>query len=95
MKGGDGFFNEVLNGILLSRHKAPYPPTPPDFVHSTSNDDDNNNLAQDSHRTFAQLVDSDEFPLLFSSTSNNMSPLPNSSMYMLVFKRKLYTVIQL
>ncbi|KAI3720860.1 hypothetical protein L2E82_31857 [Cichorium intybus] len=28
--GGDGFFNEILNGILLSRHKASYPPSPPD-----------------------------------------------------------------
>ncbi|XP_024982258.1 ceramide kinase-like [Cynara cardunculus var. scolymus] len=28
--GGDGFFNEILNGILLSRHRAPYPPPPPD-----------------------------------------------------------------
>ncbi|KAL6530298.1 hypothetical protein OROHE_014651 [Orobanche hederae] len=26
--GGDGFFNEILNGLLLSRHKAPYPPSP-------------------------------------------------------------------
>ncbi|XP_057861117.1 ceramide kinase isoform X1 [Cryptomeria japonica] len=26
--GGDGFFNEVLNGLLMGRHKAPYPPTP-------------------------------------------------------------------
>ncbi|XP_072985971.1 ceramide kinase isoform X1 [Typha latifolia] len=29
--GGDGLFNEVLNGLLASRHKAPYPPTPNDF----------------------------------------------------------------
>ncbi|XP_057778552.1 ceramide kinase isoform X2 [Salvia miltiorrhiza] len=26
--GGDGFFNEILNGVLLSRHRAPYPPAP-------------------------------------------------------------------
>ncbi|XP_020693836.1 ceramide kinase isoform X2 [Dendrobium catenatum] len=26
--GGDGLFNEVLNGLLSSRHKAPYPPAP-------------------------------------------------------------------
>ncbi|XP_042027575.1 ceramide kinase-like [Salvia splendens] len=30
--GGDGFFNEILNGVLLSRHKAPYPPTPSDIT---------------------------------------------------------------
>ncbi|KAF8008708.1 hypothetical protein BT93_K2383 [Corymbia citriodora subsp. variegata] len=32
--GGDGFFNEILNGFLSSRHKAPYPPAPVDFVQS-------------------------------------------------------------
>ncbi|XP_030534436.1 ceramide kinase isoform X2 [Rhodamnia argentea] len=32
--GGDGFFNEILNGFLSSRHKAPYPPAPTDFVQS-------------------------------------------------------------
>ncbi|KAI4320088.1 hypothetical protein MLD38_033602 [Melastoma candidum] len=32
--GGDGFFNEVLNGLLCQRHKAPYPPAPADFVES-------------------------------------------------------------
>ncbi|XP_010258810.1 PREDICTED: ceramide kinase-like isoform X2 [Nelumbo nucifera] len=31
--GGDGFFNEILNGLLSSRHKVPYPPAPTDFVH--------------------------------------------------------------
>ncbi|XP_047962501.1 ceramide kinase isoform X2 [Salvia hispanica] len=30
--GGDGFFNEILNGVLLPRHKAPYPPTPSDIT---------------------------------------------------------------
>ncbi|KAK2994677.1 hypothetical protein RJ640_026156, partial [Escallonia rubra] len=38
--GGDGFFNEILNGLLLSRHKAPYPPAPTDFGHSVDNDAD-------------------------------------------------------
>ncbi|KAI3508162.1 hypothetical protein L1887_23166 [Cichorium endivia] len=28
--GGDGSFNEILNAVLVSRHKAPYPPVPPD-----------------------------------------------------------------
>ncbi|KAG6698887.1 hypothetical protein I3843_08G041700 [Carya illinoinensis] len=32
--GGDGFFNEILNGFLSSRHKAPYPPSPTDIIHS-------------------------------------------------------------
>lgn len=30
--GGDGVFNEILNGLLSSRLKAPYPPVPPDFI---------------------------------------------------------------
>ncbi|KAL3647520.1 hypothetical protein CASFOL_008488 [Castilleja foliolosa] len=36
--GGDGFFNEILNGILLSRHKAPYPPTPADSMQPVENE---------------------------------------------------------
>ncbi|CAA0834543.1 Ceramide kinase [Striga hermonthica] len=35
--GGDGFFNEILNGILLSRHKAPYPPSPTDSMQPVEN----------------------------------------------------------
>nr|TKW40697.1 hypothetical protein SEVIR_1G262800v2 [Setaria viridis] len=35
--GGDGLFNEVLNGILSSRHKASYPPTPEGFGYFGSN----------------------------------------------------------
>lgn len=31
--GGDGFFNEVVNGLLSWRHKAPYPPSPVDVEH--------------------------------------------------------------
>ncbi|CAM0944962.1 unnamed protein product [Alopecurus aequalis] len=29
--GGDGLFNEILNGLLRSRHKTSYPPTPEGF----------------------------------------------------------------
>ncbi|KAK3221129.1 hypothetical protein Dsin_015099 [Dipteronia sinensis] len=32
--GGDGFFNEILNALLSSRYKAPYPPAPSDFAQS-------------------------------------------------------------
>lgn len=31
-QGGDGFFNEILNGFLLSRHLAHYPPRPSDII---------------------------------------------------------------
>ncbi|XXG66553.1 hypothetical protein AAC387_Pa06g0102 [Persea americana] len=37
--GGDGFFNEILNGLLSSRHKAPYPPTPTEVIQSVGNVD--------------------------------------------------------
>ncbi|KAF6146146.1 hypothetical protein GIB67_015584 [Kingdonia uniflora] len=33
--GGDGFFNEILNGLLRSRHKAPYPPSPTEIIYAT------------------------------------------------------------
>ncbi|XP_022737150.1 ceramide kinase-like [Durio zibethinus] len=36
--GGDGFFNEILNGYLSSRHKAPFPPAPSDFLDALGND---------------------------------------------------------
>ncbi|XP_066322261.1 ceramide kinase-like isoform X4 [Miscanthus floridulus] len=36
--GGDGLFNEILNGILSSRHKVSYPPTPEGFGYVGSND---------------------------------------------------------
>ncbi|GLT83963.1 hypothetical protein SLE2022_022240 [Rubroshorea leprosula] len=35
--GGDGFFNEILNGLLL-RHKAPFPPAPSDFIEAIGTD---------------------------------------------------------
>ncbi|XP_049933498.1 ceramide kinase isoform X2 [Nymphaea colorata] len=36
--GGDGFFNEIMNGFLCTRHAAPYPPTPAEFSQSTHKD---------------------------------------------------------
>ncbi|CAA7393051.1 unnamed protein product [Spirodela intermedia] len=36
--GGDGFFNEILNGLLFSRHKAPSPPVPVEFANYFGND---------------------------------------------------------
>lgn len=36
--GGDGFFNEALNGLLSWRHKAPYPPSPVDVEHYIQED---------------------------------------------------------
>lgn len=65
--GGDGFFNEILNGLLLSRHKAPYPPAPTDHnqavnVNSTDLDNDANVIVGE---TLGDVED--ESPLLLSS----------------------------
>ncbi|MED6191858.1 hypothetical protein PIB30_004518 [Stylosanthes scabra] len=38
--GGDGFFNEILNGFISPRFKAPNPPTPSDFVHPVDGNGD-------------------------------------------------------
>ncbi|KAJ0961910.1 hypothetical protein J5N97_029738 [Dioscorea zingiberensis] len=38
--GGDGLFNEILNGLLSSRHKAPYPPAPADSSYAGNIDRD-------------------------------------------------------
>ncbi|PIA61720.1 hypothetical protein AQUCO_00200007v1 [Aquilegia coerulea] len=35
--GGDGFFNEILNGLLRSRHNAALPPAPEEIVHFVAN----------------------------------------------------------
>lgn len=35
--GGDGLFNEILNGLLLSRHKVPCPSRPTDFKNYVEN----------------------------------------------------------
>uniref|UniRef100_A0A5B7ADM8 Putative ceramide kinase n=1 Tax=Davidia involucrata TaxID=16924 RepID=A0A5B7ADM8_DAVIN len=65
--GGDGFFNEILNGLLSSRHKAPYPPAPTDFINSV--DSDGNVLVHDANETVAGPSDhnEDQSPLLPSS----------------------------
>lgn len=57
IQGGDGFFNEILNGLLLSRHKAPYPPAPADCANldgaiaigSCNACDENINTSEDCH----------------------------------------------
>lgn len=62
-QGGDGFFNEILNGFLKSRHKAPFPPAPSDFIHSAGSNgslvvnDLNEIVSESSHNE-------DHYPLL-------------------------------
>lgn len=77
-QGGDGFFNEILNGLLSSRHKAPYPPAPADFLHSVGS----NKLVQDNDPNETDAETScqreDHSPLLSSPRSTIGS---NLSMY--------------
>ncbi|GMH08767.1 hypothetical protein Nepgr_010607 [Nepenthes gracilis] len=68
--GGDGFFNEILNGLLLSRLKAPYPPVPPDFTDSLENELGNSvpNLNETAAGTSYECED--QSPLLPTSGHN-------------------------
>ncbi|XP_071706735.1 ceramide kinase-like isoform X2 [Rutidosis leptorrhynchoides] len=65
--GGDGFFNEIINGILMSRHRAPYPPLPPDDEQVVETESDV--LPHDPTVTVAAplVSNEDESPLLSRS----------------------------
>ncbi|XP_050385495.1 ceramide kinase isoform X4 [Argentina anserina] len=68
--GGDGFFNEILNGFLSSRHKAPYPPTPSDFL----------DFASCNESLLVNDPDPSDTVIEASSQNNEQSPLlPSSS----------------
>ncbi|XP_052726429.1 ceramide kinase isoform X4 [Vigna angularis] len=88
--GGDGFFNEILNGFLSPRFKAPYPPTPSDFVHVVK--DNGDSLVNDEDEIVAETSSKmeDQFPLIsspkqFGSRISNLNsedkaaefPVPN------------------
>ncbi|CAL0301761.1 unnamed protein product [Lupinus luteus] len=62
--GGDGFFNEILNGFLSPRLKAPNPPTPPDFVHLVK--DNGDSLVLDEKESVEETSNNSEnqFPLI-------------------------------
>ncbi|KAE9593996.1 putative ceramide kinase [Lupinus albus] len=62
--GGDGFFNEILNGFLSPRLKAPNPPTPPDFVHVVK--DNGDSFVLDENKTVEETSNDseDQFPLI-------------------------------
>ncbi|KAK9292462.1 hypothetical protein L1049_020435 [Liquidambar formosana] len=68
--GGDGFFNEILNGLLSSRHHAPYPPAPTDLVHSVANDD--SFFVSDPNETVTEssCQNEDQSPLLLRPRHN-------------------------
>ncbi|CAN4121771.1 unnamed protein product [Withania somnifera] len=67
--GGDGFFNDILNGLLLTRHKCSYPPSPAELNHPIGNNDDGPVL--DTNVDIRDPSDSgeDESPLLKQSTN--------------------------
>ncbi|XP_024190833.1 ceramide kinase isoform X2 [Rosa chinensis] len=73
--GGDGFFNEILNGFLSSRHKAPYPPTPSDFHDSASCNE--SLIVNDPSETVieASSQNNEQSPLLSSSSINGSGVL--------------------
>ncbi|XP_041021483.1 ceramide kinase isoform X2 [Juglans microcarpa x Juglans regia] len=76
--GGDGFFNEILNGFLSSRHKAPYPPSPTDIIHSA----DGNGSSLIHHGSSGTVAATsyqkeDESPLLSSTMQQNGSGFAN------------------
>ncbi|XP_042036773.1 ceramide kinase-like isoform X1 [Salvia splendens] len=85
--GGDGFFNEILNGVLLSRHKAPYPPTPSDITPPAASECNVSN--HNVNRTLSEHCDHNEdgSPLLRGSENiglessnfgkDSESPFPN------------------
>ncbi|KAJ8772323.1 hypothetical protein K2173_027500 [Erythroxylum novogranatense] len=66
--GGDGFFNEILNGFLLSRHKAPLPPHPLDFARSVEGS--SSDLVQNPNEAIAETSYpyEDSSPLLSQGT---------------------------
>ncbi|XP_048326354.1 ceramide kinase isoform X2 [Ziziphus jujuba] len=68
--GGDGFFNEILNGFLKSRHKASYPPAPSDFIHSL--ECNGSFVLHDPIETAATSFAVDDESLLSSSIHNGM-----------------------
>ncbi|KAF3433182.1 hypothetical protein FNV43_RR24284 [Rhamnella rubrinervis] len=67
--GGDGFFNEILNGFLKSRHKASYPPAPSDFVCSL--ECNGSFTLQDPHETSTGTSSPIENESLLSSPRHN------------------------
>ncbi|CAI9091992.1 OLC1v1027119C1 [Oldenlandia corymbosa var. corymbosa] len=70
--GGDGLFNELLNGLLLTRHKVPYPSRPADSRESVENDD--NLPASEACEVIVEPSDptEDYSPLLMSAEHNSI-----------------------
>ncbi|TKY49846.1 Ceramide kinase [Spatholobus suberectus] len=76
--GGDGFFNEILNGFLSPRFKAPYPPTPSDFVHLVKDNGDSLVLEENEIVDETSSQNEEQFPLI-SSPKQSGSRISNLS----------------
>lgn len=87
--GGDGFFNEILNGLLLSRHKCSYPPSPTELNHPVENNGDGPVL--DTNVDIRDPSDSgeDESPLLKQSTDLMYPELQEPEMILAKQKKKM------
>ncbi|XVF11267.1 hypothetical protein REPUB_Repub08aG0012100 [Reevesia pubescens] len=72
--GGDGFFNEILNGFLSSRHKAPFPPAPLDFLNALGND--SNSFVHDPNAAGTETHYNKYSDPLLTSSSYNESGFP-------------------
>lgn len=80
-QGGDGLFNEVLNGLLCSRHKAPYPPAPTEFSYTIN--DDKSQMYGNNSKNNGRAYYNDENGLSpeISSKSDDHEPLISTSEY--------------
>lgn len=76
VQGGDGFFNEVLNGYLLSRLKVPLPPSPSDSF--TTVQSTGSSSVPESGDGVHESDQKEHFPLLHDSVQEVM----NFSMYL-------------
>lgn len=66
--GGDGLFNEVLNGLLLRRHRAKLPPKPQNYGKSESN-----------CAVSLRAASEDQHPFLNKKTAENTGTSTSSS----------------
>lgn len=76
VQGGDGFFNEVLNGYLLSRLKVPLPPSPSDSFDAVQSR--GSSSVPESGDAVHESDQKEHFPLLHDSVQEVM----NFSMYL-------------
>lgn len=80
VQGGDGLFNEILNGLLSSRFKTEFPPVPPEFMASPGEDPSTSVPIPNEINAGTFNPNEDQFPLL-STSRHYESRFPSSSMY--------------